>query len=191
MGSIAQTIGPTPPHPRVLGWVGTTALAMGGSNQMIFIITALFVGQGDILGQGSAAVPLLIVGVFALSAMLASFAGALQGYSLGFAAPDQSVAPLIFATTATLLGGVPLSGGRGNPLGIAAGVLSLAFVTEAIPILHSAEYVNSLVPALLLLIVVLVDAPYVLRWWKVLKARRGSRPGLRGADPGAAAPAAD
>ena len=63
MGSITQTIVPTPPHPRVLGWVGTTALAMGGSNQMIFIITALFIGQGDILGQGSAAVPLLIVGV--------------------------------------------------------------------------------------------------------------------------------
>ena len=36
---------------------------MGGSNQMIFLITALFVGQGVILGQGSAAVPLLIVGV--------------------------------------------------------------------------------------------------------------------------------
>ena len=32
----------TPPHPRVLGWFGTTALAMGGSNQMIFLITALF-----------------------------------------------------------------------------------------------------------------------------------------------------
>jgi hypothetical protein len=56
-------IKPTPPHPRVLGWFGTTALAMGGSNQMIFLITALFVGQGDILGQGSAAVPLLILGV--------------------------------------------------------------------------------------------------------------------------------
>ena len=39
------------------------ALAMGGSNQMIFLITALFVGQGAILGQGSAAVPLLIFGV--------------------------------------------------------------------------------------------------------------------------------
>jgi len=47
----------------VLGWVGTAALAMGGSNQMIFLITALFVGQGVILGQGSAAVPLLIIGV--------------------------------------------------------------------------------------------------------------------------------
>jgi hypothetical protein len=50
-------------HPRTIGWVGTTALAMGGSNQMIFLITALFIGQGDILGQGSAAVVLLIVGV--------------------------------------------------------------------------------------------------------------------------------
>jgi amino acid transporter len=50
-------------HPRTLGWVGTTALAMGGSNQMIFLITALFVGQGEILGQGSVAVPLLITGL--------------------------------------------------------------------------------------------------------------------------------
>ncbi len=63
MGSVTPTIAPTPPHPRVLGWIGTTALAMGGSNQMIFIITALFVGQDAILGQGSAAVPLLIAGV--------------------------------------------------------------------------------------------------------------------------------
>ena len=52
-----------PPHPRTLGWVGTTALAMGGSNQSLFILAALFVGQGDILGQGSAAVPLLLVGL--------------------------------------------------------------------------------------------------------------------------------
>lgn len=36
---------------------------MGGSNQSLFLITALFVGQGDILGQGSAAIPLLIVGL--------------------------------------------------------------------------------------------------------------------------------
>ena len=29
------------PHPRTLGWLGTTALAMGGSNQSIFLIGAL------------------------------------------------------------------------------------------------------------------------------------------------------
>ncbi len=53
----------TADHPRILGWVATTALAMGGSNQSLFLITALFAGQGDIPGQGSAAVPLLIVGL--------------------------------------------------------------------------------------------------------------------------------
>ena len=36
---------------------------MGGSNQSLFLITALFAGQGDIPGQGSAAVLLLIVGL--------------------------------------------------------------------------------------------------------------------------------
>ncbi len=53
----------TAEHPRTLGWVATTALAMGGSNQSLFLITALFAGQGEIPGQGSAAVPLLIVGL--------------------------------------------------------------------------------------------------------------------------------
>jgi diguanylate cyclase (GGDEF)-like protein/PAS domain S-box-containing protein len=56
-------------HPRKIGWLGTTALAMGGSNQSLFIISALFVGQGDIAGQGSAAVPLLLLGlILALAA---------------------------------------------------------------------------------------------------------------------------
>ena len=50
MSSTSCEVSVAPPHPRVLGWFGTTALAMGGSNQMIFLITALFVGQGEILG---------------------------------------------------------------------------------------------------------------------------------------------
>jgi signal transduction histidine kinase/FixJ family two-component response regulator len=51
------------PHPRTVGWFGTTAVAMGGINQSLFLIGALFVGQGAITGQYSAAVPLLIVGL--------------------------------------------------------------------------------------------------------------------------------
>jgi diguanylate cyclase (GGDEF)-like protein len=44
-------------HPRTLGWVRTAALAMGGSNQSLFLLGAL------LLTQGSAAVPLLVVGL--------------------------------------------------------------------------------------------------------------------------------
>src|SRR4051794_16996905 len=49
-----------PSHPRTIGWVGTTALAMGGSNQSLFLIGG---AAGLIATQGSAAVPLLILGL--------------------------------------------------------------------------------------------------------------------------------
>jgi PAS domain S-box-containing protein len=44
-------------HPRTIGWVGTTALAMGGSNQSLFLLGAL------LAGQGTGALPLLIAGL--------------------------------------------------------------------------------------------------------------------------------
>lgn len=51
-------------HPRTLGWVRSAALAMGGSNQSLFLLGAL------LLAQGSAAVPLLVVGLLlSLAAM--------------------------------------------------------------------------------------------------------------------------
>ena len=50
-------------HPRTIAWFGTTAVAMGGINQSLFLLGALFIGQGAIPGQGSAAVVLLGVGL--------------------------------------------------------------------------------------------------------------------------------
>ncbi len=44
-------------HPRTIGWAGTVSLAMGGSNQSLFVIGAL------LAAQGTAAVPLLAVGL--------------------------------------------------------------------------------------------------------------------------------
>ena len=61
------------PHPPRIGWIGTTALAMGGSNQSLFLIAALLAGQEGIPGQGSAAVPLLLLA--SCSAMPPSLAG--------------------------------------------------------------------------------------------------------------------
>jgi diguanylate cyclase (GGDEF)-like protein len=66
-----------------MGWAGTVALAMGGSNQSLFLIGALFIGQGDIPGQGSAAIPLLIVG------LLLSYAAAPGWTELVLMSPDR------------------------------------------------------------------------------------------------------
>jgi diguanylate cyclase (GGDEF)-like protein len=70
-------------HPRTIGWIGTSALAMGGSNQSLFLIAALFAGQGDIPGQGSAAVLLLIMG------LVLSFAAAPGWTELVMMSPDR------------------------------------------------------------------------------------------------------
>ena len=44
-------------HPRRIGWFGTVSLAMGGSNQSLFLLGAL------VVSQGTAAVPLLVLGL--------------------------------------------------------------------------------------------------------------------------------
>jgi signal transduction histidine kinase/DNA-binding response OmpR family regulator/L-asparagine transporter-like permease len=71
------------PHPRAIGWLGTAALAMGGSNQSLFLIGALFAGQGDIPGQGSASLVLLAVG------LLLSYAAAPGWIELVLMSPDR------------------------------------------------------------------------------------------------------
>src|SRR3954466_16290406 len=48
---------PSRSHPRTIGWLGTVSLAVGGSNQSLFLMSAL------LLTQGSGAVPLLIFGL--------------------------------------------------------------------------------------------------------------------------------
>ena len=56
-GRKRRRVTPHGEHPRTIGWLGTSALAMGGSNQMVFLVGAL------IAAQGSGAIPILIVGV--------------------------------------------------------------------------------------------------------------------------------
>lgn len=106
-------------HPRTIGWVGTTALAMGGSNQMIFLITALFIGQGDILGQGSAAVPLLVVGVLlgwaaapAWTELILMWPNRVGGISAACAEAFRPYSPVLSALTGTCYwwGWVPTCG---------------------------------------------------------------------------------
>jgi diguanylate cyclase (GGDEF)-like protein len=106
-------------HPRTIGWVGTTALAMGGSNQMIFLITALFIGQGDILGQASAAVPLLIVGVLlawaaapAWTELVLMWPNRVGGISAACAEALRPYSPVLSALTGTCYwwGWVPTCG---------------------------------------------------------------------------------
>lgn len=65
------------PHPRSIGWFDTAAIAMGGSNQSLFLLTAL------VATRGSAAIPLLAIG------LLLAFAAAPGWTELVLMWPDR------------------------------------------------------------------------------------------------------
>jgi ribose/xylose/arabinose/galactoside ABC-type transport system permease subunit len=149
----------------------------------IFVATALVlrylrVGRdiraigGDRRAARVAGVPVdrLLVAVFALSALGAALPGALLSYSLATASPTNiGFDVLTFSATAALIGGVSLSGGKGSPVGIAAGVLSLSVLEEILAILGSPDYVSSLITGGLLVVVTIVWAPELSQWFRTTR----------------------
>jgi ribose transport system permease protein len=127
---------------------------------------------GDRRAARVAGVPVnrLLIGVFTLSALGAALPGALLSYSLATASPTNiGFDVLTFSATAALLGGVSLSGGRGSPAGIAAGVLSLSVLEEILSIERSPDYVSSLITGGLLVVVTILWAPHISQWFKTTR----------------------
>jgi ribose transport system permease protein len=105
----------------------------------------------------------LLIGVFTVSGVLAAGGGALLSFSLGSANPDPGILPLILAASGALLGGVSLAGGRGNVAGLFAGALSVALLAQIVTVAALQTYVSQLFYAVVLAVVVAVDAPDLRR----------------------------
>jgi ribose/xylose/arabinose/galactoside ABC-type transport system permease subunit len=84
-------------------------------------------------------------------------------FSLASASPAGLADVLVPAITAAILGGVSLAGGTGNPLGLAAGVVTLSLLRSGLNALAVPPYVNDIASGLILLAVAIADAPYLLR----------------------------
>lgn len=149
----------------------------------IFVVAALVlrylrVGRdiraigGDRRAARVAGVPVdrLLIGVFVIAALGAALPGALLSYSLATASPTNiGFDVLTFSATAALIGGVSLSGGKGSPVGIAAGVLSLSVLEEILAIIGSPDYVSSLITGGLLIVVTIVWAPEMSEWFRTTR----------------------
>jgi ribose/xylose/arabinose/galactoside ABC-type transport system permease subunit len=101
----------------------------------------------------------LLVAAFAVSGVLAAGSGALLDFSLGSANPDPGVQPLILAAAGALLGGVSLSGGRGSVPGLLGGAIAIALLAEIVTVAGLPTWVGQLFYAVLLGLIVAVDAP--------------------------------
>jgi ribose/xylose/arabinose/galactoside ABC-type transport system permease subunit len=97
--------------------------------------------------------------LFTVSGTLAALGGSLLSYSLASANPNPGLQPLILSAVACLLGGVSLAGGRGLPIGLLAGALSVALLAQIVAITKLPVYSTELLYAALLVVIVAIDAP--------------------------------
>jgi ribose/xylose/arabinose/galactoside ABC-type transport system permease subunit len=117
----------------------------------------------------------VIIGVFAASGASAALAGVLLSYSLGAASPIALADVLAPAAAAAIVGGVSVAGGRGSPMGIAAGVLTLCILRSGLSAIGVEPHVHDIVTGLILVGIAIVDAPDLTRRiaaWRLDRAER-------------------
>jgi ribose/xylose/arabinose/galactoside ABC-type transport system permease subunit len=117
----------------------------------------------------------VVVGVFAASGASAALAGVLLSYSLGAASPVALADVLAPAAAAAIVGGVSVIGGRGTPMGIAAGVLTLCILRSGLSAIGVEPHVHDLVTGFILIAIAFLDAPELIRRltaWRLAHAER-------------------
>jgi ribose/xylose/arabinose/galactoside ABC-type transport system permease subunit len=129
----------------------------------------------------------IIIGVFAASGVLCALSGAMLSYGLAAASPSALSDVLPPAAAGAIIGGVSLVGGRGRPLGIAAGVLILCVLRSGLNAAGASSHVHDIATGFILLAVAVADAPDLQRRlteWR-LRRREASRSFQRISNEGA------
>jgi ribose/xylose/arabinose/galactoside ABC-type transport system permease subunit len=117
----------------------------------------------------------VVIGVFAASGMSSALAGVLLSYSLSAASPVALADVLATAAAAAIVGGVSVIGGRGSPMGIAAGVLTLCILRSGLSAIGVEPAVHDLVTGFILIAIAFLDAPELFRRvtsWRLARAER-------------------
>jgi ribose/xylose/arabinose/galactoside ABC-type transport system permease subunit len=114
----------------------------------------------------------IIVGVFAACGGLCALSGALLSFGLAAASPSALSDMLAPAAAGAIIGGVSLVGGRGRPMGVAAGVLILCVLRSGLNAAGASSHVHEIATGVVLLCISIADAPdlarrlseWTLRW---------------------------
>jgi ribose/xylose/arabinose/galactoside ABC-type transport system permease subunit len=117
----------------------------------------------------------VVIGVFAASGAVSALAGVLLSYSLGAASPIALADVLAPAAAAAIVGGVSVVGGRGGPMGIAAGVLTLCILRSGLSAIGVEPHVHDIVTGVILVVIAVLDAPDLARrvtTWRLDRAAR-------------------
>lgn len=150
-----------------------------------FVISWTRVGR-DLIAVGSDRRAALVAGVrvraillatFAVAGMLTAGTGALLSFSLAAASPIGLTDTLVPAVAAAIVGGVSLQGGKGRPLGIAAGALVLCVLRSGLTAIGVPPFMHDVASGAVLLAVALIDSAdlrrrlYPLKSWLQARSR--------------------
>lgn len=104
-----------------------------------------------------------VVVIFMISGGLAAASGVFLTYGLSVASPSGLTDILVPAISASIIGGVALSGGRGTPIGIAFGTLTLCLLNAGLNALGVSPLAQQVILAAVLFSVALAAAPRLYR----------------------------
>lgn len=96
-------------------------------------------------------VTLVLVSVYAISGLTAGAAGVVQTALLAGASPIASTNLMLTVVTAVLIGGIALTGGRGNLLGTIVGVVFLGVIQNGLTLSGVEEFWQGVVTGLILI----------------------------------------
>ncbi|MGO1543284.1 MAG: ABC transporter permease [Gulosibacter sp.] len=94
---------------------------------------------------------------FGISGFCAALAGGLSSLKGGSVTPDSFGAVMLTCVAAALIGGVSLTGGRGNVVNIVLGILIIVVLAAGLSAMGVASYFTELITGVLLLVVIVVE----------------------------------
>lgn len=98
------------------------------------------------------------IGGLVVSSTCAAIAGVLSAAQVGAAIPANGVGAEMEITTAVLLGGLSLAGGKGKLSGTFLGLILLAMINNGLTLLSVQSYYQMLVRGIVLVLAVLIDS---------------------------------
>lgn len=144
---------------------------------------ALYAIGGGRTEAVAAGVPLsrTLVVAFAISGGCGALAGALSSLRSGSATPDGFGSMLLLGVAAALVGGIKLSGGRGDMVNVLLGVFITSTLASGLSAMGVKSYVSELLTGVLLLAVIALEA--TLLWAARRRQRQQERDDSLGRRP--------
>lgn len=99
----------------------------------------------------------ILIGVYGIMGMLAGLSGALSVSIYASAQPNMQYGKEMDVIAACVIGGVSMSGGRGNVVGTFLGALIIAIIAKALPLVGIDSIAQNTVKGVIILIVVVLN----------------------------------